>query len=421
MTNATRSKIVRLGLPIGLASLLLLGQAVYDSEGPRSGAAFVDPDRDDAYLESSAGTMDWDEVAAWSPQQRVAAFRNHDRIYDTRTVHRGDHVFPLETRNAPLTGLRYRIWNFQRHAVLVPLYRNHDLDAFIRHNNVVGLLVIKSGEIVLETYVAGNSRETRWGSMSVTKSVLSMLVGAAVADGYIESTEDEVVDYFPALRGTSYESVTIGDLMHMSSGVEWNFDDEDPDWKAARGLTPEELAELLGSKPRYADPGQYFNYSDAEVNLLGAVLTTAVGEDLVTYLEEKIWQPFGMESDATWMTLGGGLQAGACCLSATLRDYGRLGLFALRGGRGLDGSTPLPKHWMERSTEPSAAASDYGFLWWLTAGDSYAAMGIYGQLIHIDPAEDLVIAIQSAWDASSGDDYHRHQSAFIEAVTAALR
>ena len=421
MKKKRRFRVLQFGLPIGLMALLVFLQVRFDSEDPMTGAAFVDPNHGDEYLESKTGRMDWEEIAAWSPEQKVAGFRNHDRIYTTRTVHRGAHIFPLQISDKPLPELNYRIWNYQRHTTVVPLYKQYDLDDFILHNNVTGLLVIKSGEVVLETYAAGNSQQTRWGSMSVTKSILSMLVGAAVADGFIRSTEDKVIDYLPDLKGTSYQQVTIENLLRMSSGVEWNRNEQDPDWKKARGMTIEELIQFLGSKNRYAEPGTSFNYNDAEVNLLGAAVAAAVGEDLATYLEKKIWKPFGMESDANWMTYPGGLQTGACCFSATLRDYGRLGLFAMRNGRLADGSTTLPKNWMELATKSAKSADNYGYLWWLFNGGSYAAMGIYGQLIYVDPAEELVIAIQSAWDSATGDDYYVHQSAFIKVVTAALK
>jgi CubicO group peptidase (beta-lactamase class C family) len=421
MHKRFRLKTLWYGLPIVLLVLLVLSQMIYDSDGPMTGAPFVDPAHETEFLESKAGRMDWDEIAAWSPKQKVARFRNHDRIYNTRTVHKGAHVFPLQASDKPLTDLHFRIWNYRRHAVIVPLYKDYDLDEFILHNNVTGLLVIKSGNIVLETYAAGNTPDTRWGSMSVTKSILSLLVGAAIEDGSINSPQDQVIEYLPELKGTSYQQVTIEQLLRMSSGVAWNLDEQDPDWKKARGMTIKELIHFLGSKNRYADPGESFNYSDAEVNLLGAAVSAAVGEDLASYLEKKIWQPFGMESDANWMTYPGGLQTGACCFSATLRDYGRLGLFAMNNGKLADGSSPLPKNWLALSTQPSKSANNYGYLWWLLDNGSYAAMGIYGQLIYINPSEDLVIAAQSAWDSATGDEYYLHQSAFIKAVTAALK
>lgn len=414
-------RTLRYYLPIGLLTLLILLQVSLGWDDPMTGAAYVDPDQDEKYLESKTDRMDWEEVMAWSPSQKVAAFRNHDRIYTTRTVHRGEHVFPLKTGARQLSEVHYRVWNYTRHPVVVPLFKQFDIDDFILHNNITGLLVIKSGEIVLETSAAGNSQQSRWGSMSVTKSILSMLVGAAIADGSIKSTDDKIVDYLPVLKGTSYEQITIENILRMSSGVEWNYYDEDPDWKTAKSMSFAELLEFIGSKNRISDPGETFNYNDAEVNLLGAVVAAAIGEDLATYLEKKIWQPFGMESDANWMSFPGGLQTGACCISATLRDFGRLGLYAMRNGRLPDGTSALPEKWMEHSIIPSKSADNYGYLWWLNDDGSYAAMGIYGQLIHVNPADELVIAAHSTWTSPIGDSYYVHQAAFIAAVTAALR
>lgn len=400
---------------------MALLQLFLDSSEAMTGAAFVDPAQDETYLQSSTDRMDWEEVEAWSPQQKVAGFRNHDRIYTTRTVHHGADVFALPQSAETLSGLQYRVWNYRLHPVFFPLYKNYDINDFILHNNITGLLVLKSGEIVLETYASGNSQKTRWGSMSVTKSVLSLLVGAAIADGYISSTKDKIIDYLPVLKGTSYQQVTIENLLRMSSGVEWGLSEEESDWMQAREMTMEELTVFLGSKNRYAKAGETFNYNDAEANLLGAAVAAAVGEDLSTYLEKKIWQPFGMEYDANWMTYEDGVQTGGCCFSATLRDYGRLGLFAMRNGKLPDGSSSLPKNWMQLSTQPSKSADNYGYLWWLFENGSYAAMGIYGQLIYVNPAEELIIATQSTWENATGNAYYVHQSAFIEAVISALR
>jgi CubicO group peptidase (beta-lactamase class C family) len=411
----------RYWIPIGILILVVLLQLIYDADGPMPGAAFVAPAQEEEFLESKTDRMDWEDVIAWTPEQKVAGFRNHDRIYTTQTVHRGSLVRPLPVGDDPLSAVQYRVWNYQRHPVLVPLFKRYDLNDFLLHNNITGLLVIKSGEILLEKYAAGNTQHTRWGSMSVTKSILSMLVGAAIKDGFITGAEDGIADYIPQLVGTAYGSVTIEHLLRMSSGVEWNFDEQNPDWKAARHMSFDELVGFLGSKNRYAAPGESFNYNDAEVNLLGGALAAAVGEDLATYLQKKIWQPFGMEHDATWMSYPGGLQTGACCFSATLRDYGRLGLFALNNGRLADGSSVLPENWMDLSTQNAESADNYGYLWWLNADGSYAAMGIHGQLIHVNPAEDLVIAAQSAWDMPDGDDYYVHLSALISEVTAAVK
>lgn len=136
-----------------------------------------------------------------------------------------------------------------------------------------------------------------------------------------------------------------------------------------------------------------------------------------TYLSHKIWQPFGMEADASWsLDVPGGGELGGCCINATLRDYGRLGLFALGDGVLPDGTRVLPDGWMRDSTAPSPAEDGYGYLWWLYPGGSYAARGIFGQLIWVDPARRVVVVTHSAWSAAVGEELWRHRDALVAAI-----
>ena len=136
-----------------------------------------------------------------------------------------------------------------------------------------------------------------------------MLVGAAIKDGYIESVNEKVTDYLPRLKNSPYNQATIRNLMQMSSGVQWNEDYSDPesDVNSATWET-RSLYEYLRHKPRDVAPGTIFNYNTAETNLLGTLLRSAIGNNLSTYLSNKIWRPFGMSSDANWMLVepGGG-------------------------------------------------------------------------------------------------------------------
>ena len=102
------------------------------------------------------------------------------------------------------------------------------MSGFLEHNHVTGLLVIKRGEVVVERYTQGNTPETKWYSFSVAKSVVSLLIGAALRDGYIQSLDAAVTDYLPILAGSAYEGVTIRHALQMASGVEWNEDYADP-------------------------------------------------------------------------------------------------------------------------------------------------------------------------------------------------
>jgi CubicO group peptidase (beta-lactamase class C family) len=177
----------------------------------------------------------------------------------------------------------------------------------------------------------------------------------------------------------------------------------------------------LDQKQREAAPGKEFNYNTAETNLVGTLLRSAIGNNLSTYLAEKIWQPFGMESDAYWtLTEPGGGEFGGCCINATLRDYGRLGLFALAEGRLADGTAVLPDRWMLESTTPSTAYPGYGYLWWLGNAGAYRAIGIFGQGICVHPEQNVVVAMHSARAVASEDEDWALQSALCNAVANAL-
>ncbi len=177
------------------------------------------------------------------------------------------------------------------------------------------------------------------------------------------------------------------------------------------------LYEYLRDLPRNSTPGEAFNYNTAETNLVGNLLRSAIGNNLATYLEEKIWKPFGMGEAANWvLTEPGGGEFGGSRISATLRDFGRIGLFALGNGQLADGTQVLPASWMDESTSPSRGNAGYGYLWWLNPNGSYHANGIFGQGIYINPQENIVIALHSARpDASNGAD-----SALQDALYAAL-
>ncbi|MCZ6854776.1 MAG: serine hydrolase [Gammaproteobacteria bacterium] len=332
-------------------------------------------------------------ILFWNAHQKVSGFRNMDVLSPNRTIKAGDSVlplpaFPLELGNAQL---RYE------DTVMT-------VDEYFVDGNVAGLLVIKDGRIAYERYGLGNTQESRWVSFSVAKSVVSMLVGAAIQDGYIKNLDEKVTDYLPRLKGSPYDQATLRNIMQMASGVEWNeeYADRNSDVATATWQTLA-LYELLRGKARTSEPGKIFNYNTAETNLVGTLLRAAIGNNLSIYLTDKIWQPFGMESDAHWqLTEPGGGEFGGCCINATLRDYGRLGLFALSGGQLANGTQVLPETWMAESTSPSEGADFYGYLWWLIGDGSYQAMGIFGQGIYMNPTENVVIAIHSAREAAGG-------------------
>jgi CubicO group peptidase (beta-lactamase class C family) len=368
-------------------------------------APTIDPADDEKYFGPPEAEL------FWTLEQKVSGYRNMDKIGWTRAVPAGGDVFPLPTELRDLGAIEINTGDVSM-----------TVDDYVRTGNVAGLIVVKNGTVVYERYELGNTRESRWLSYSVAKSVTSLLVGAAIKDGYIKSVDERVTDYLPRLKNSAYDESSIRNLLQMASGVEWTEVYDDPQSDINRVTWPTlELYEYLRNKPRAAAPGEAYNYNTGETNLVGTLVRAAVGNNLSTYLSEKIWKPFGMEYAAYWvLSEEGGGEFGGSSLNATLRDYARIGLFALRNGRLSSGETVLPGGWMAESITPSAGNAEYGYLWWLNGDAGYSAAGIFGQGIYISPKKDLVIALHSAREHASRPEDWVLQNALYKAIDNAL-
>jgi CubicO group peptidase (beta-lactamase class C family) len=354
------------------------------------------------------------QFSKWtSSEQRRVGYRNVQFIRPTHVVLKGNKVATLPGARTLIDPSRFT-YAFEG--------RIRTFEDYVTQMQVAGVLILHDGKIVLEHYAAGHGPTSVWTSFSVAKSVVSMLVGAALADGSIRNLDDSVTHYVRALRGSAYEGVTIRQLLQMSSGVTWNEDYDDPGSdvnRVAGGFGLDTLLARMSRMPRRAPAGSVFNYNSGEIEIVGEIVRSATGRSLARYLSEKIWLPQGMEADAYWVTLrDGDVELADCCLSGTLRDFGRLGLLALGDGVAPNGKRVLPKGWMAESTSPSPTNPEYGYLWWLLSPPGrYAAIGIHGQQIYVDRPNNLVVVIQSFWDSATGAALSAHRKAFRDALT----
>jgi len=287
-----------------------------------------------------------------------AVFPKMEAYFPMSTAARGDQVHELPA-GAPLAVARVG-------------GRTFDLAEYMAREKTAGILVLQDGKVRLERYGLGYGPEGRWTSFSVAKSVTSTLVGAAVKDGYIQSLDDAVTRYIPGLKGSAYDQVSVRQLLTMTSGVKWNEDYTDAKSDVALLFsTPadpdlDSTVSYMRRLPREAAPGAKWVYKTGETNLIGVLVTSATGKSLSAYLSEKIWKPYGMEKDALWMIDERGQEAGGCCLSMTLRDYGRVGEFLRTGGIGASGPV-LPEGWIADATRAHAPTDErfgYGYQWW---------------------------------------------------------
>ena len=353
------------------------------------------------------------------PDIQVNTFRNIDRLFPTRTVARGETISVLPLSKQPLQDFVYSLDD-----------QTYDLYDVLSMNRVSGLLIMHNGKIVFEQYLLGNNEHTRWMSMSVVKSITASLIGAAIQDGFINSIDDPIVNYLPRFQGSAYDGVTVKHLLQMSSGVAWNETYTDPASDRRRMLEaqlsqqPDAVLNLMAALPRAAAPGTVWNYSTGETQVAGALVRAATGKPVAQYLSDKIWSKLGMQADANWwLQSPDGLEIGGSGLSATLRDYARLGLFWLNDGViSVNGKVQrvLPEGWMQAASSRQHIGGktvDYGYMLWPLHGNSYAAEGIFGQYLFVDPDTKLVVAM---WSAQS-KPLHRaglNEYAFLQALSA---
>jgi CubicO group peptidase (beta-lactamase class C family) len=347
-------------------------------------------------------------VLFWSPQDRERAFRQMTTVMPHAVVSRGDMAVRPLPPGDPI-------------AV--------DPTTYMDSQRVAGVLVIQDGRVRLEQYGLGIDATRPWVSFSMTKSLTSTLVGSALRSGAITSLEDPVTRYLPALAGGGYDGVTLRQLLSMTSGVRWNEDYADPLSDVARFLSEpiqpgqDPVVTYMQRLPRAAEPGTRWNYSTGETNLVGALVAAAEGRPLAELLSERIWSRLGMEADAAWALDQAGREIGGCCVSATLRDWGRIGLMALDQGQTAGGRI-VPDDWFAqavvRQADIGTPGQGYGYQWWTQDDGVFNAYGIFGQTIRIDPARRLVIVILSAWPEATGRAYTAPRRAFIDQIIQAV-
>jgi len=328
-------------------------------------------------------------------------------------IHRSGSLFALQEPSAPFSA-SYTYANQQ-----------HSLDDYFVRNYVVGFVVLHDNQILLEKYFHGANRESRFLSNSVSKSFTSILVGAAVADGKIKSVDDPVVKYLPWLKdSTGYRDATIKNLLEMSSGVQF-----DEQYTNTHADILRYVSALLHGDPSFRDlalsiqaktkPGTKFEYQTINTQVLGMIVEAATGKTLNQYAEDKLWSKIGPEADAFYFRSTKQPQRCAgSSLNVRLRDYARFGLMAMYGGT-LGGTQVVPEVWIKESTQPEGKVLQskpngpadhqnfgYGYQWWLLNDDdgAFAALGIYGQTIYVNPKRHVVIVQAAAWPQPDPDE-----------------
>lgn len=361
-------------------------------------------------------------------EYKVGTFSNMESVFWPRRVPAGA-ASPLPRSTTPFD-LRYEYEG-----------ASYSLQDFLDRQRITGLLILRDGAIVVERYQYDRKPGHRFASQSMAKTVTGMLVGIALKEGRIASLDDPAEKYAPALRGSAWGAVSIRNLLRMSSGAKWS------DKVVAGGGT--DIARLSSEtyfqramggasaitwvKDRVGEPGRRFNYSSGETYALALALRGAIGVPLAEYLSEKVWKPIGAESDAAWLIDWSGMEAGYCCLNATLRDYGRLGMLMAADGS-WDGREIVPREFMLDATDaerqpdylrPRKASQffGYGYQTWIYPfrTRTFEARGLFGQQLIVQPESRIVIVMTSVNKTpDTASDVFIERNYFTGAVMKAL-
>lgn len=299
-----------------------------------------------------------------------------------------------------------------------------DFEEFMHSSHTTSFIVIKDDAILYEGYFNGYTRDSIVTSMSVAKSVTSALVGIAIDEGYLGSVTDPVVKYLPEMRGRGVDTLTIRDLLLMSTGIRFTPGDEAGIVRTefpytvfnpyADDTTSYEYTNMrklaLGLPPSEEPVGAAFRYNRFHPLLLGLVLERTTGRSVSRYLQDKIWQPLGMEFPASWSldSTKYGFEKMESGLNARAIDFAKFGILFLHNGT-WNGRQLISRHWVAESTAPDPtdqrpwlsgrswkdAGGYYKYMWWGMSrpggGYDYTATGHLGQKIAIFPQDGIVI------------------------------
>lgn len=266
----------------------------------------------------------------------------------------------------------------------------------------VAFVVIHKDSLLFEQYWGGYGPQSRSNSFSMAKSIVSLLIGAAVDEGLITSVRQPVSDFLPEFGAYNGKELTVEDLLTMSAGVEW-----DESYAGLFSLTTEAYygKDIVAQTRRIrqnAEPGVQFYYQSGVTQILALILETVTGKTLSENASEKLWTPIGAEQDALWsLDRKDGFEKAYCCFNSNARDFARLGQLILNKGA-WNGRLLVSADYIEQATCPADWLTDkrgelnqeYGYQFWVLEYEGMTIpyfRGILGQGIFVIPAMDAVI------------------------------
>ncbi len=272
--------------------------------------------------------------------------------------------------------------------------------------NLKSLIVYKDGRILREGYYNGGHADSSHDVRSVTKSVMSTLIGIAIDNAIIDSVDQTIGDLLTTMvesMDSAKSRITLAQVLSMTCGLEGDelaSVTEYNNWYNA----PDQLTYTL-DKPLTHTPGTFFTYNSGVAHLSSATLTGAAGMSTFQFAKQHLFSPLDID-DHYWGTDKRGIYNGGAALRLTPRDMLRIGQLYLNRGM-YNGSRVLSENWIVEATSHKITptnvmpfAQDYGYYWWignLNSHDYFFANGWGGQFIVIVPGLELVIVATNHW------------------------
>ncbi|MBI5951180.1 MAG: serine hydrolase [Chloroflexi bacterium] len=274
-----------------------------------------------------------------------------------------------------------------------------------QHLDIHSVLVVRNGYIVSETYFDPYSETVPHHTFSITKSVVSILVGIALDQGKIDRVDRPVLSFFPDRTFQNLDerkkSMTLENLLTMSSGLEW---DDNLDF--SNMMATQDWVQYVLDKPMVEQPGSQFNYCSGCAHVVSAILEKQTGMSAEEYARKELFDILNI-SNYVWKSDPNGISRGGNGLSLTTRDMAKLGyLFLYQGEWG--GKEIVPADWVKKSTQfhmesGREEGTDYGFMWWTyPLLNAYAALGSDGQTIFVIPDQSLIVVVTAGRTAKHG-------------------
>jgi CubicO group peptidase (beta-lactamase class C family) len=269
-------------------------------------------------------------------------------------------------------------------------------EEFLEKNKTVAFLVVRNDTMVYEKYFAGYTDSSIIPSFSISKPFISALVGIAIDEGVIQNTNMPITDFLPELTNPGFEKITIEDLLNMRSGIDYDEGYTNPLGHMAKFYYGTNLKKYLKKLNTKELSGRNYDYVSVNALLLSLIVENATQMKINKYLEQKIWQPIGMESDGSWSIDSEENQTikAFCCINAVARDFTRFGRLYLNNGN-WEGRQIISEEWVRRSTSIINDSRDsqgypYTYQWRVLENGAFFAKGILGQYIYVNPDKNLV-------------------------------